>query len=329
MTRNTADEVLYGARHEDSALFSVAEVERATAANEHANSGESSGYIDVAALAAPQPRDEGPAASLLRMAIAPQRATTPKRGGLYGVIAGLSLALLSSITALAASPRDEPAPSDEVTTDLAFELDDPASDVLDAPFDDERMIVLAVDDEYEADEPPAAAPAPEPEPVKATKKSSRSTSQKRSASASKPAAKPAAAPASEPASKPAEPDLMSVDCLLNPGKCKTKESAPAPAPKPSAPAEELPEKLDTSALKAGIAAAKDAAEARCEDLADGGDKVEVKLSIRGSTGKVSSAEVRGAAAGTALGTCVARELKTASFDRFEAAQQGLIVTVRF
>lgn len=328
MTRNTADEVLYGARHEDSALFSVAEVERATAANEHANSGESSGYIDVAALAAPQPRDEGPAASLLRMAIAPQRATTPKRGGLYGVIAGLSLALLSSITALAASPRDEPAPSDEVTTDLAFELDDPASDVLDAPFDDERMIVLAVDDEYEADEPRgrprARARAREGDHEELAQRLEEALDQREQAR------REAGGRPRERAREQARRARRDVGRLPpQPRQVQDQGERPGARPEAQRPGRGAPEKLDTSALKAGIAAAKDAAEARCEDLADGGDKVEVKLSIRGSTGKVSSAEVRGAAAGTALGTCVARELKTASFDRFEAAQQGLIVTVRF
>ncbi|MEZ4383123.1 MAG: hypothetical protein R3A79_17480 [Nannocystaceae bacterium] len=331
MTRTTAPETLYGARSHDSALFSVAAIARVGEKPPEAPRGDSSGFIDVRAAAASAAVDETP--SLLRMQTTPHVTCRPRRGGLYVAAASLAMALVSSLTALAAPADRAPAHSDDVVSDYSFELEDAASSILDEPFDD-GVVILAVDDDEDDELPPPAAPEVEEEPApakaKAPRKASKTTSaSKAKASASKAKATPAkATPAPTPAPEPVAsgPDPMSVDCLLSPSRCKAPE-APAPAPEPEKPRVSLPEKLSATALKAGIAAPKDRAEARCASLASAGDKVQVKLSIRGSTGAVISSAAQGGDA--ELGACVARELQASTFERFSAPQQGLLVTVRF
>ncbi|MCA9663181.1 MAG: hypothetical protein KC486_32910, partial [Myxococcales bacterium] len=91
------------------------------------------------------------------------------------------------------------------------------------------------------------------------------------------------------------------------------------------PDSSLPKKLTASDIKAGYAGAKKAAQSNCKSKAKGGEKVEVKLSIEGSSGKVLSAS----SDGSALGKCVEGELKKATFKKFQAAQQGVQVSIRF
>ena len=59
-----------------------------------------------------------------------------------------------------------------------------------------------------------------------------------------------------------------------------------------------------------------------------GQKVYVKLSIQGSTGRVSSSTAKAPHAGTPLGNCVAAELKKAKFKQFKQAQMGFTYGVK-
>ena len=86
-----------------------------------------------------------------------------------------------------------------------------------------------------------------------------------------------------------------------------------------------PSKLSVDELKAGLASAKASAESRCKSKSKGGEKVVVKISVEGSSGKVLSA----LADGTPLGDCVVVELKKARFKTFSEPQQGVQVSVRF
>ena len=125
MTRTTAPETLYGARSHDSALFSVAAIARAGDTTPTAPRGDSSGFIDVKSMAASTPSDETP--SMLRMQTTPHVTCRPRRGGLYVAAASLAMALVSSLTALAApAPEEAPALSDDVVSDYSFELEDAA-----------------------------------------------------------------------------------------------------------------------------------------------------------------------------------------------------------
>ncbi|MCA9634604.1 MAG: hypothetical protein KC420_01030 [Myxococcales bacterium] len=129
--------------------------------------------------------------------------------------------------------------------------------------------------------------------------------------------------------KPKEEDV-SVDCLLDPSKCKkggsSKPSGGSSGGSSAPPAGgSQPAKLSADDIKAGIASAKSSAESKCKSKSKGGEKVVVKISIEGSSGKVLSAT----ADGTPLGDCVASELKNAKFKTFSAPQQGAQVSVRF
>ena len=82
-------------------------------------------------------------------------------------------------------------------------------------------------------------------------------------------------------------------------------------------------------IKSGFASAKKSAASKCKSKAKAGDKVKVKVSIAGSTGKVTKADPQGAFAGTAVGSCVANELKKASFKKFQKTSMGAITSVKF
>lgn len=318
---NNTPRPLHAARHEDSALFSVSEVLRATEAATARGRSDSSGFIDVRDLHATGSDLAGLQATPVRPAPRPRR---PR--GLHGVIATLALALVGSLTAEIAAPiaaqardRDEAA---EAAMYGAWEYSD--------EFDGDILVIPEDDDEVEPE--PAPAPeaiddeeAPAPAPVKATSKAPKKS--RTPAKTKAPAKAPAPAVAEAPVVD-AGPDPMSVECLLSPAACKR---SPAPA-RPVAKAEpttQLPAKLDAAALKAGASKARDAARSECARLAGGVDKVEVRMSILGRSGEVVSAKAQGAAAGTAAGRCVEEALTEARFDRFTAPQQGLVVTVRF
>jgi len=329
MTRTNATESLYGARSHDSALFSVSSIDEARSPT-GAPTSENSCTIDVRTIAASSALRNTP--SLMPMATTPAMKTRSRKGGLYVMTAALGLGLISSLTAIASPPRAAPA----VST-AGFELEDSASAIFDQPFDD-GVVILAVEDEDEDedDELPAPEVEPEPEPEPKAKRQRKTSRKSKSSKARAPKAKAKASTTQtpkEPAKAPAEvtsnaPDPMSADCLLNPAKCKAPKANPV-EDAPARPSVSSPEKLSISALKAGISRTKDQAEQVCEDLASSGDKVQVRLSIRGTTGAVASAIPQGAAASTKLGACVARELAKSTFDRFTAPQQGLIATVRF
>ncbi|MEZ4447997.1 MAG: hypothetical protein R3B09_00875 [Nannocystaceae bacterium] len=322
MNTNTQSPSLYAARHEDSALFSAEEVLRATAEAAARGRSGSSGFIDVRDLQAPSLGLAGLQREAPRPA-APRRPSASR--GLHGVALGLALALVGSLTTVAAPTPAHARHGRDHQGDAShlrhYDADDFDGDVL--------IIPDAVEVEPEAaPEPEAAAPEVESTPVKASARpSTRSRSTQKAAPAAKAEPVKAEPVKAEPAAK-AGPDPMSVECLLDPGACKQPKAAPAPAPKPSA-GPSLPEKLDAAALKVGVSSARDAARSQCARLADGADKVEVKLSIEGSSGSVLSARAQGEAAGSAAATCVEDALKGARFDRFKAPQQGLLVTVRF
>ncbi len=115
---------------------------------------------------------------------------------------------------------------------------------------------------------------------------------------------------------------VSVDCLLDPSKCKTGSTTTKKTT--TTGSSSGPEKLSATDIKAGITSAVKSKAAACgpKNGAAPGTKVSIKFSISGSSGKVSSASATGAHAGTALGKCVEAAAKTASFKQFQASSQG-------
>ncbi|MCX4242346.1 GYF domain-containing protein [Paraliomyxa miuraensis] len=125
-----------------------------------------------------------------------------------------------------------------------------------------------------------------------------------------------------------EDSSPSVECILDPSKCgkSTKKSSGGSSgggssggsSNPSAP-----EKLSPTDLKAGLASVKaEAKSCGAKNGAKAGEKVQVKLSLSGSTGTVSKATPLAPHAGTSLGNCVAAAAKKAKFKEFKNATMG-------
>jgi len=136
-----------------------------------------------------------------------------------------------------------------------------------------------------------------------------------------------------PAPKPSSAKELDVDCILNPSSCKSTAgpatTKPAKAPPKKEPEANLPEKLTSEDIKEGVASVKDTAKAcGAKHGAPPDTKVQVKLSISGQTGTVSSASAQPPHTGTPLGNCVAAALKKAKFKKFSKESIGAVYPVR-
>lgn len=316
MTGNTDTRSFFGARSDDSALFSAAAVEQAT--KQAAAVSESSCTIDARALIMPS--------RSTYLALAPSASTRARspRGRLRGAAVALAFVSLGSLSAVAAGPRGDT---------LRHRHAHAASEEYD-DLEMESYAEVALIPEAEV-----AAPARVDVVGEATRSSSMEEVERPRAKGASPvkvkgavkgaSSKGASASREEgEAAALAGADPMSVDCLLEPARCRREVAAPAPAPVvPKGP--ELPAKLDAASSKASLAPTRARAKNECAGLAAGGEKVEVKLSVAGESGSVVASEVLGEWAGSGLGECVARELAATRFERFAAPQQGMSVTVRF
>lgn len=175
-------------------------------------------------------------------------------------------------------------------------------------------------------------PVPSEESVTEPASSKTRTSGKRAVAKPRPAPKPTAKPTastrrpSNTASR--SPGSLSADCILDPARCGMESEWSASSPPASKSSASLPNKLSSTAIRRGLQTVK--ANARvCGDIhaAPAGTKVTVKLSLRGSSGKVHSATPQ-APHNDALGRCVAASLSKASFDRFAAPSMGVLYSVR-
>jgi len=169
-------------------------------------------------------------------------------------------------------------------------------------------------DEARAEAPNQAASSPRPRPRPSRPSTAKPSSP--SATASNPAA---------PAPSKLGDDAL-VDCLLgsNSPACKAHGSTPAPSPKPpETSAEPLPNKLGQSEILAGIRPVKSAAK-HCGD----GVTVAVKFSVEGASGRVLSATPLDAHASSAVGACVAKAARAASFEAFASPRQGFTFKFR-
>jgi hypothetical protein len=145
---------------------------------------------------------------------------------------------------------------------------------------------------------------------------------------------PNAGKAPPPEKKPSGSENLDVDCILDPGlpKCKggggSKPSGGTKPPPTGSTDPGVEQTLSQADIKAGIAPVKDAAKA-CgpKHGAKPGEKVQVRLSISGSSGTVTSATAQGAHQGTPLGNCVAAALKKATFKKFAKASIGAVYPI--
>lgn len=111
---------------------------------------------------------------------------------------------------------------------------------------------------------------------------------------------------------------ISVECLLDPSKCKKRHTSLPPGAR---------EEHDDETIRAGVRKAD--AKSRCASKAKGGEEVQIELSISGLSGLVVSSVVYNSAGNNPLAECVARALKSAFFVRVQKEQTDKIVTVSF
>lgn len=142
------------------------------------------------------------------------------------------------------------------------------------------------------------------------------------------------APRKPPPAKPAGRGTVapSAECVIDPKSCGLGATKPPPTntrPGSRSPRGDLPEKLSAPAIRKAIARVRANAKA-CGAKYGGtaGEKVSVKLSIAGTTGRVTEAAPLRPHAGTPLGGCVAAALQRAQFDPFAASVQGVQYGVR-
>jgi cell division protein FtsN len=171
----------------------------------------------------------------------------------------------------------------------------------------------------------------EADPVtgKKVKRRVKKTTQRRKPSDSDPLKDAAKDPAPKAPTKTASKgEDVSVGCILDPDSCKDKASGSS-KPKTAAVDPNLPPSLTAAEFKKGLQSVKSQAKS-CGSRhgAKGGDSVQIRLSISGSTGNVTSAAATGPHKGTALGNCVAAAIKSAKFSKFQKSSQGFSFGVR-
>jgi len=110
-----------------------------------------------------------------------------------------------------------------------------------------------------------------------------------------------------------------IDCILEPAKCAKHDKT-----RTGEPADGLPDKLRTTDIKTAMIKRKAGAKA-CGAKHGGlpGEKVVVKLSIEGATGKVTAATATGKHRDTPLGRCIAAEVSRTQFPRFKRKSLGV------
>ena len=121
-----------------------------------------------------------------------------------------------------------------------------------------------------------------------------------------------------------------IECVLDPllPKCAAAKTVKPPANGPAKGDEDLPKILGQSELRAGVAPVKPLAKAcGAKHGAKPGEKVRVKLSVAGPTGKVIATSPEPPHQGTPLGNCAAAALKKATFSRFQKPVIGLVYSI--
>jgi hypothetical protein len=119
-----------------------------------------------------------------------------------------------------------------------------------------------------------------------------------------------------PQAPPKEKEL-DVDCILDPTTEKCLDGGPR--------GERLPDTLTTKQIKAAMAKVKPRVKAcAAEHHATPGERVKIKLSISGDTGRVTSVHAEVPHDDTALGRCIAEAVEGARFQRFRKPWLGVV-----
>jgi hypothetical protein len=244
----------------------------------------------------------------------PAVAAGPDNRPLYVMITALSIAVAS----LGAYVLMRPAPTviverAAVAAPLADAGSEPQPEPPEAEPSGKPLVAVAEPDSPEAEAEAPLVPEPGRYPTPRTGRTPR----------------PKATPTPPPKVAPKEEEL-SVECIIDPAKCGRGKSQARPDKKedPPSSSKDLPAAPSSSQIRDAMAAVKPQAKA-CGPRNGGsaGDKVRVKLSVSGSTGRVTSAQALDDHAGTALGRCVADALAKATLPRFSKPQTGVVYSI--
>jgi len=248
-------------------------------------------------------------------------------GGLAAAVVGLAAFILTSTPptvvvrtstapaqATLASATAASSPMEELVTEVAPPAEPAPEVTAPAPA---SAIVAAV-----------AQPVPPAPPPRTTKTKTKRTKSKRPASktVSKPTATKPAAASSKPTANSGS--LPAVECVLDPSACAVPKSG-KPTTIPDEPSKALAEKPSAAQLRNALAVVKPSAKqcGRKHGVA-AGTSVRVKLSIAGTTGRITQTTVLGDHASTALAACLSTAVKKASFPRFTKPSIGTLYTFR-
>lgn len=264
--------------------------------------------------AAPPARPVAPAARVV---------AAPDHRPLYVMIAALSLAVAS----LGAYVLMRPTPTVVVERTAAAAVGgleaaperQAAASEREAEPERERE---AAPEPVEADAEVAPAAKPEPDAARSRTRVTRPS--------------PSPKPGPTPKVVPKDEGVLPVECIIDPKSCDKGK----PQPRKQDPADEgdassresstkgLPATPSSSQIRDAMASVKPQAKA-CGSRHGGsaGEKVRVKLSASGATGKITAAQAEGDHAGTALGRCVADALAKATLPKFSKPQAGIVYAV--
>jgi hypothetical protein len=261
-------------------------------------------------------RDDRVSLPSFRPPIAPLRPLEPevapassRRGWVVGAMAALAAALVGvAVFVMGRSEQDAPAPASAVATAAPMPV------VAVAPTSE---VAAAPSAGGPPSPPPAAAvpAAPEPAPTGLTG-AARVEASGGAAAATRPsqargAARRVRGDADELGERPAGGGSA-------PSRAASPAAAGAPAPRPAPaaapePDEPLPETPDRADVLSAMGSVRDAV-ATC--AAGRGGVVTVRATFAGSSGRVTTAVIEGAFAGTAEGSCMARAIRAARVPRF-------------
>ncbi len=236
---------------------------------------------------------------------------------LYAMIAALSI----SVASLGAYVVLRPPPTLLVETTPAAAIIDPTP-AEDEP-EPESVAAAASDEQDEEDEEPSEEAE---EPSEEAEASTTYKPNRHKPNRHKP--KDKVKDKTKDRDQPEDKGSVSVECIINPDKCSRKKP-PKPNSETAGSTKDLPATPSPSQIRTAMAPVKPTAKA-CGPRHGGssGDRVRVKLSAAGRTGKIISAKALEGHAGTALGRCVANALKGATLPRFSKERAGIVYAVR-
>jgi outer membrane biosynthesis protein TonB len=239
---------------------------------------------------------------------------------LYVMIAALSLAVAS----LGAFVLMRPAPTVVVERAAVAAVAEPeAASAGEAAAEAEPEREAAVAAASAGEPTPEAAPEPAPEVEAVRSRSPRVTRPS-------PIAKPGPTPT--PKAAPKAEGVIPVECVIDPSKCDKGKPQPrnlgGDEGRDASSTKALPDAPSAIDIRDAMASVKPQAKA-CGSRHGGraGEKVRVKLSVLGATGKVTAAQAEGEHAGTPLGRCVADALAKATLPKFAKPQAGVMYAV--